>query len=77
MSKLVDEDVVRTIRQGSPDKPVGVLFKKHAAYYFLYPDAPRFSEWLAMLQESQARDAPVRFTYNDEGQRLTSVELVK
>jgi hypothetical protein len=76
-SALAEEDVVRTIRQGSPDQPVGVTFKRHAAYYFLYPDTPRFSEWLTMLQQSQARGTRVRFTYADEGQRLTSLEIVE
>jgi hypothetical protein len=74
---IFDEDVVRTIRQDDPQQPVAILFKRHAAIYFLHRDDPHFAEWLAILEESRQKSLPVRFNYVVAGQRLTAVELKK
>ncbi len=74
---MVQKDVVHRIIPGDAGAPIGILFKKHAAVYFLHPEDPHFSEWFAALQESKKNGTYVLFDYVDEGQRLTFVELVK
>lgn len=74
---IVEEDVVRRIDDLGAAQPMGVLFRHHAAVYFLHRDEPRFDEWLTILRESQSRGSKVRFTYQSLGQRLTSVTHAK
>lgn len=71
------EDTVRMIIPGDAGGPIGVLFEEHAAIYFLHREDLRFSEWLVAIQESKKNSTRVRFAYDDQGQRLTFVELVK
>lgn len=74
---IVEEDVVRRIDDMGAAQPIGVLFRHHAAVYFLHRDEPQFDEWLANLRESQSRGSKIRFTYRSIGQRLTSVTRAK
>jgi hypothetical protein len=74
---IVEEDVVRRIDDLGTAQPIGVLFRRHAAVYFLHRDEPHFDEWLAILRESQSHGSKIRFTYRSMGQRLTSVAHAK
>ena len=77
VKSMVQKDVVHEIILGVAGAPIGILFKKHAAVYFLHPEDLHFLEWFAAIQESKRSGTYVLFDYVDEGQRLTFVELVK
>ena len=75
-SPRFQQDVVLRILPASPDKPIGVLFERHAAIYFLHREDPGFAAHLRLLEESRDQKTPVRFTFDVAGQRLTSVAKV-
>lgn len=74
---IVEEDIVKRIEDADPAKPARVLFRGHAAFYYVYRDDPNYADFLTKLHDSQSRNVPIRFAYDYRGQRLTSVELVK
>jgi hypothetical protein len=74
-NRLLDGGVVLTIKQSDSQKPVAIVFDRHASYYFLDRTDPHFSQWLAILKESQQNHVPVRFDCVADGPRLTAVEL--
>lgn len=76
-SNLVEEDVVKRIEDRGSDQPIRIIFRFHAAIYFLDRNDPHFDKWLAQLQESQTQNVPVRFSFDYRGQKLTSIELQK
>ena len=77
VNRRVQKDTVSMIIPGDAGGPIGIGFEGHAAVYFLHPEDPHFSEWFAAIQESKKNGTYVLFTYANEGQRLTFVELVK
>ena len=75
-NELREQDVVRRIHETGSEDPIGVLFRLHAAFYFIYRDVEEMDEWLAIANESLRDQRPVWFSYDYRGQRITHLEFV-
>jgi len=72
-SEIAQRDVVKRIEELGADQPVRVLFRFHAAFYFLLRDNPHFDGWLALINESKEQGVSLQFTYKYSDQSITSL----